>query len=208
MRPLTRMALALLAGLLLIALILALALRGSPAPRHSATAPAPGASQFEGAALPSGISAPSFSLRDQAGRRVALVGHDGRVTVLAFLYSRCAACTLIAQQIRGALDTLARTPRVAIVSADPAADTPARVRRFLAQVSLTGRAEYLTGAAAELRRVWRAYRVTPAVAGPTAFAQRASVLLIDARGRERVVFGPEQLTPEALAHDVGRLQDG
>ena len=55
--------------------------------------------------------------------------------MLAFLYSDCgAACMLIAQQIRGALDEL-RAPacRVLIVSADPAADTPAACARFLAR---------------------------------------------------------------------------
>jgi hypothetical protein len=31
------------------------------------------------------------------------------------------------------------------------------------------------------------------------------VILIDAKGRERVVFGAEQLTPDALAHDIRRL---
>ena len=54
--------------------------------------------------------------------------------MLAFLYSTCGAtCVLIAQQIRGALDELPRPVPVLIVSADPRADTPARVKRFLAQ---------------------------------------------------------------------------
>jgi hypothetical protein len=34
------------------------------------------------------------------------------------------------------------------------------------------------------------------------------VVLIDAKGDERVLYGPEQLTPEALAHDIGRLEKG
>jgi hypothetical protein len=32
------------------------------------------------------------------------------------------------------------------------------------------------------------------------------VLLIDSRGRERVIFGIEQLTPEGLAHDLEKLR--
>jgi len=51
-------------------------------------------------------------------------------------------------------------------------------------------------------------RGLPASDGRAAFQRTASVLLIDARGRERVLFGLEQLTPEALAHDIGRLQAG
>ncbi len=95
---------------------------------------------------------------------------------------------------------------VLIVSADPAADTPARVARFLSQVSLTGRVEYLTGPPS---------RLAPSGA-PTTCARRAragprsrsyaSVLLIDGRGAERVLFQSEQLTPEGISHDIGRLQ--
>ena len=50
--------------------------------------------------------------------------------------------------------------------------------------------------------MWRAYRVKPASAGADAFASYATVLLIDPQGRERVAYGSEQLTPEALAHDI------
>jgi len=31
------------------------------------------------------------------------------------------------------------------------------------------------------------------------------VVLLDRSGRARVLFGPEQLTPEALAHDIRKL---
>jgi protein SCO1/2 len=206
MRPLTRMALALLAGLLLVAAILVLALGGTAG--HPGTAPVSTgpSSQFDGAALPTAPVAPAFNLVDQSGRRVTLAGERGEVSVLAFLSSKCGApCVVIAQQIRGALDQLPHPPHVLLISADPRADTPASVRRFLAEVSLTARVQYLTGPSASLRRIWRAYRVTPAAAGRTAFARRAVVLVIDARGRERVLFGPEQLTPEALAHDIGKL---
>jgi protein SCO1 len=209
MRPLTRTALALLAGLLTLALILVVVLPGGSGHGGRTTVSAGASSQFDGAALPGGLAAPDFSLTDQYGRSVTLAAQRGQVVVLAFLSSRCGApCVLTAQQIRGALDEVAPAPRVLLVSADPSSDTPASVRRFLAQVSLAGRVRYLTGPPAQLQRIWRAYRVTPVAAGRTAFARTAFVLLIDAHGRERVLFGPEQLTPEALAHDIGRLQGG
>ena len=75
-------------------------------------------------------------------------------------------------------------------------------------MSLTGRVHYLTGSSAQLRPIWRAYRVHPASAGRVAFDRFAFLLLLDARGRERVLFEPEQLTPEALAHDIRKLQAG
>jgi len=205
--------------LLLLALVVALALavalvvsRGGPASRDSSsTAASEGtaASGFDGAAIPPSPPAPDFTLIDEAGHSVSLSGYRGRVVVLAFLYSTCGAtCILIAQQIRGALDELRRPVPVLIVSADPTADTPARIDRFLARVSLTGRVRYLTGSPARLDRVWRAYRVHPAAEGRATFDKFAFLLLLDARGHERVLFAPEVLTPEALAHDIGRLGGG
>jgi protein SCO1/2 len=121
---------------------------------------------------------------------------------------------LIAQQIRGALDDLERPVPALALTANPAADTPAHIRRFLSEASLLGRLTYLTGPPARLRPIWRAYHVVPVsgsanggAGGRTrAFDRAATVILIDPQGRERVVFGVEQLTPEGLAHDVQRLQ--
>jgi protein SCO1 len=168
-----------------------------------------GGTSFYGAALPAGVVAAGFTLTDLRGRPISLQQFRGRVTVLTFLYSTCGApCVLIAQQIRGALDELGRAkPVVLIVSASPHADTPAHVGRFLDEVSLAGRVHYLTGPPSRLRTIWRSYRVTPASAGRAAFARVASVLLIDGHGHERVIYQQEQLTPEALAHDIGKLQD-
>jgi protein SCO1 len=161
---------------------------------------------FDGAALPGSVAAPDFTLSDQQGRPVSLSDYRGQVTVLTFLYSTCGAtCVLIAQQIRGALDELAHPVPVLIVSANPAADTPAHISSFLEGVSLSGRVQYLTGTPAQLRTVWRSYHVVPASAGLREFDPHATVLLIDGKGRERVLFEREQLTPESLSHDIGKL---
>lgn len=175
----------------------------------STTQPGPSQGGFEGAALP-GKPAPGFSLTDQYGRTISLASLRGGPVVLAFLYSRCGGpCVLIAQQIRGALDELGEDPvAVVIVSADPGGDTPSAVRRFLAEVSLSGRVHYLTGSGAQLSPVWKAYGVRPASAGASTFAKYAMVRLLDSQGRERVLYGPEQLTPEALVHDIGKLRSG
>jgi protein SCO1 len=200
---------------------------GSGSATDSATS-VPSASGFDGAALPANVRARGFTLTDlvpstgpagptgptgPAGRSrrqtVSLSAYRGQVVVLAFLYSTCGpTCIVIAQQIRGALDELGgRAPAVLIVSADATADTPANVRRFLARVSLSGRVHYLGGSPARLRTVWHAYGAIPASAGRAAFANSASVLLIDPHGFERVLFQAEQLTPEGLAHDIRKLQN-
>jgi protein SCO1 len=196
------LAAAALAGAAIVLLILLLAASS----RHTSGVAREGAGAFAGAALPGVVLAPAFTLADDAGRRFSLANVRGQVTVLAFLSTTCApACVLVAQQIRGALDELSRGPQVLFVSADPAADTHARVARFLAQVGLTGRVRYLTGSARALQPVWRAYGVHPVSSGRAAFERALEVRLIDRRGRERVLFGIEQLTPEGLAHDLREL---
>jgi protein SCO1 len=207
----------LLAVATVIVLAFALAvLLDQPAPRSAAGTSSTGASAsvaenarsssgFDGALLPP-TEARSFTLTDQLGRRVSLSQYRGRVTVLTFLSSAChPTCPLIAQQIRGALDELGYPVPTLIVSADPAADTPADVRRFLSEASLNGRVEYLTGTHAELQPIWRAYDIVPAQLGNANSPHAASVLLIDRAGQKRDLFQVEQLTPEALAHDIRKL---
>jgi len=128
------------------------------------------------------------------------------VVILAFLYSTCGSpCVVIAQQIRGALDELSRPVPVLIVSVDRRADAPTNIHRFLAAVSLSGRARYLSGSATQLRAVWHGYHVKLPSAGRAAFARSAPVYLIDRAGDERVLYELEQLTPESVSHDVRKL---
>ena len=146
-------------------------------------------SGFDGAALPVAGPAHAFVLRDQDGHAVSLSSYRGHVTILAFLTSTCGAtCVLVAQQIRGALDELPQPVPVLLVSAGPASDTRSHIKRFLKQASLSGRVRYLTGSA-----------------GRAAFDRSVSVFVLDREGRARVLFQPEQLTPEGLAHDVHSL---
>jgi protein SCO1 len=165
-------------------------------------------SGFDGALLPA-TEARNFTLTDQLGRRVSLSQYRGRVTILTFLSSTChPTCPLIAQQIRGALDELGGNPvSVLIVSADPAADTQANVRRFLGEAMLDRRVEYLTGTRAQLQPIWHAYNIVPAQLGNAESPHAASVLLIDRQGQKRDLFQVEQLTPEALAHDIRKLDE-
>jgi protein SCO1 len=212
----TRLRSALLAASALVALlIITLLILGSGAGKGKATSqpPATGATEvqaaagFDGAALPAGLPVHGFTLDDVlSGQPVSLARYRGHVVVLAFPYSTCGAtCTLLAQQIRGALDELPRAVPVLFVSADPSADSRSHVARFLAGVSLNGRVRFLSARASQLAAVWRAYGVAPASAGATAYASRAAVFLLGPDGRERVVFGLEQLTPEGLAHDICKL---
>jgi protein SCO1/2 len=157
---------------------------------------------FAGALRPD-IPPQDFRLRDQDGRDVALSDYRGRVVILTFLYTTCRdTCPVMAQQIRGALDDLAKPVPALAVSVDPAGDTPRRAKAFLLRQHLTGRMRYLLGSAGDLERVWRAYGIQPQTGGRD---HSAYVVLIDSRGRQRIGFPAGQLTPEGLAHDVRRL---
>jgi protein SCO1/2 len=164
------------------------------------------ASGFAGSQRPA-IPPQDFRLRDQDGRRVSLSDFRGRVVVLTFMYTTCRdTCPLTATQIRGALDDLGRDVPALAVSVDPVNDTPERARRFLFKRGLAhDRMRFLLGERAQLQPVWKAYGIRPQ---GTAFDHSAYVLLIDRHGRQRIGFPVEQLTPEALAHDIRRLQAG
>jgi protein SCO1/2 len=213
MRPLTRTALLAVAVLIAVGVALLVAL-GSPSGRSASTGASAGGatslSGFDGALLPSTAPARDFTLTDQRGQHISLAAYRGQVTVLTFLQSTSTTTgPLIAQQIRGALDELAgKAPAVPAlaVSLDPAADTRAHVRSFLAKVSLTGRLEYLTGTPDQLGQVWSTFRIVPPSAARGDVARSAYVLLLDRHGVERVSFPVEQLTPEGLAHDIRKLQ--
>jgi protein SCO1 len=205
--PKLRFALLALSSVLAIVLVVAIVFGGGLNDSSDQSAAHNG--DFDGAVFPSGVRAHDFTLTNQHGQRVSLSSYRGRVVVLAFMFSNCHTCVLVANQVRGALDELEGGPHPAtlIVSTDPQADTHASVSRFLEETSLSGQAEYLTGTPRELQPVWRAYAISPASAGKTAAEAGITVLLIDRKGVERVGFEVEQITPEGLAHDI-RLLEG
>jgi protein SCO1/2 len=194
------------AALLLLTAASCGASKSTSAPAATSAAEGAQGSAFVGAALP--LEAPhDFTLADELGRSASPREYRGRVVLLAFLGTRCGApCIVVAEQIRGALDQLSRTVPVLLVSVQPASDSRAAIARFLARVSLAGRARYLTGSLAALRAAWLPYRVRAPVSGGAAFERFAPVILLDRAGRARVEYALEQLTPEALAHDIRALE--
>jgi len=162
---------------------------------------------FAGALRPPAIPPEDFNLRDQDGRSASLRAYTGQVVVVTFLYSTCRdTCPLIAQQIRGALDQVGRTVPALAVSVDPAGDTPLGARRFLIKESVAGRMRFLLGSRRELAPIWRAFGIRPqSPATPSRSDHSVDVVLIDKAGRQRIGFPADQLTPEALAHDIRKL---
>jgi protein SCO1 len=162
-----------------------------------------GPSGWAGYVRPPGARAPGFRLRDQDGDRVTMADYSGRPVAVTFVYSHCQdTCPALVDQVRGALDDSGADVPLLAVSVDPAGDTPASARRFLNERRMTGRARFLLGSERELAPVWKGYGVAPQRGK---LDHTAGVVLVDARGRQRVGFPYDQLTPEALAHDLSRL---
>jgi protein SCO1/2 len=122
---------------------------------------------------------------------------------MTFVYSTCKdTCPAQVQSIRGALDKLGHDVPVLAVSVDPKQDTPARAKAFLLKQHVTGRVRYVLGTQAELAPVWRGYGIAPQRGS---LDHSAYVVVVDARGRQRIGFPHSELTPEGLASDLRRL---
>jgi protein SCO1/2 len=160
-------------------------------------------SPFKGAQRP--LARPRyFALHDQDGDLVRLRDLRGRVVILSGMYTTCSdTCPLTAQQIRAALDDLSGSEREQVValalSVDPVNDTPQSAKIFLVKRQVNRHLDFLLGARRELEPVWRDYGFSPQT---EKLEHNSYVVLIDRRGRQRVGFPVDFLTPESLAHDV------
>ena len=189
----------------LIGAIVVVILTGQGSPPGTTIAHQP--SQFDGPKMPAHLRAPNFTLVDQNDKRVTLDRDRGHVVVLTFIHSLCKdACPFMTEQIKGALNELpgrgANVPAIG-VSVDPGQDTVRNRDHFLRTHEMTGRMEFLNGSMPAMKRVWQDYAIQP-IHGRTEHS--TFVLLIDKRGYERVGFAADELTPDALAHDVKVLE--
>ena len=170
-------------------------------PRSGATTPAV-TGGFAGSIRPQAPPA-DFTLTDQDGERVRVADLRGGPVVVTFMYTTCEDdCPTMTQQVRGALDDLGRDVPVLAVSVDPANDTPARARTFIARQQMTGRMRFLLGDEEALQRVWRSFGIQPQEDG---IEHSAAVVLLDADGVARVSFPVDQITPEGVEHDLRAL---
>lgn len=189
----------------LFACVIALALAGTTAAfaaPHGKTPP------FVGPRIAHPSVTPDFALRDQNGRLVRLSAQRGKVVVLTFLYTHCPdLCPLTAMHVDAALGRLgSRRTDVSVlaVSVDPEGDTRAAVRRFVRTHRLAPQFHYLTASRKVLAPIWRRYDVTSVKVGGADPDHTLYVLLLDRRGRSRVLFDAQAL-PAAIAHDLRLL---
>jgi protein SCO1/2 len=161
-------------------------------------------SSFKGALLPPDVRAPSFSLRDENGRRVTMKEYRGKVVVVTFLYSHCKdTCPVQAQQIKGALDDIGHDVPALSVSVDPPGDKPRSVKKFNAKMGVSGRLRWVLGNETQLSRLWKGFAIVPQSPDQEHMAR---IVLIDRDGMQRIGFPASQVTPERLAHDIKALE--
>ena len=153
-------------------------------------------------------AAPDFTLVDGiTGRPTTLSAQQGKVVVLAFLYTHCPdVCPLTAEKFRQAQQQLTDDERehtvFVAVSVDPRQDTPEAVQAFAKDHGLTKGFVYLIGSPAQLQAVWTAYGIgietdptTPAVGHSDA------IYLLDRKGQARVLVH-SNIAAADLATDV------
>lgn len=137
-------------------------------------------------------AAPGFTLTDDRGQAWSLQGQRGHGVLLTFGFSHCRdTCpTTLAKLARIAdrLDRRENAVDVAFVTIDPARDTPAVLRRFIARFG-SPHLVALTGTPAQVAAVGQAYHVwsqkIPGRHGNYDEAHTAVIFFIDALGRVR-----------------------
>jgi cytochrome oxidase Cu insertion factor (SCO1/SenC/PrrC family) len=156
------------------------------------------AQAVDGAPQTVNFSAPSFSLVDQAGRRVTSAGLRGKVVALTFLDPVCTSdCPIIAQEFRGAaalLGAQGRNVELVAIDANPSDLNPEYLRVF-DQVEHLDRQPnwlYLTGTLAQLRAVWTAYGIDVEYdSGGSMIGHTDAGFVIDRSGHVRYVLSTD-----------------
>ena len=151
-------------------------------------------------------SAPDFSLPASDGSEVTLSRYRGKVVLLTFGFTYCAAvCPTTMStlaQTRSKLGKAADDVQVIFVTVDPARDDAASMRTYLAAFDPTFIGA--TGEPAALAKVREKYGVTAAKQGTGpdyAMAHTSSIFLIDRAGKLRAMmpFGHDAAD---FVHDV------
>ncbi len=136
--------------------------------------------------------APNFTLTDQSGNPFSLSQARGKAVALYFGFTHCAdVCpqTLaLLGKARAAAHLEAAQASIVMVSVDPRRDSPVELREFFRKVGV--RAIGLTGSAAKLAPVYRAYGVAIEPEKHD-IAHTDAIFLIDPQGRLRETLPPE-----------------
>jgi protein SCO1/2 len=153
--------------------------------------------------------APEFSLQGSDGTEVTLQRYRGKVVLMAFGFTNCAAvcpttlATLAAA--RASLGEAADAVQVIFMTVDPERDTAVRLKEFLASfdpsfVGVTGKADAL----AAVRHDYGITAIKHVTEDGYVMEHTSSVYLIDRAGKLRAMM-PFGYADDAFVHDVKLL---
>ncbi len=157
-------------------------------------------------------AAPEFALAGSDGSEVTLARYRGKVVLLGFGYTHCAAVcpTTLATlaQARKKLGAAAERVQVIYVTVDPERDDAARLREYMAAfdpafIGATGDPEVL----AAVREDYGVKAAKEGTGPDYAMAHTSSIFLIDPAGKLRALM-PFGHTPDEFARDVALLLEG
>lgn len=165
---------------------------------------------FEGGVVSPRTTAPPLRLRDVDGRTVDIRDLRGRPVLVTFVYANCPdVCPLIMEnlhRVRELAGPLGTQMRVIAVSVDPAGDTPAVVRRFLAAHQVRSFVDYGIGDRATLERVWADWQVsTQAPKDDPEAIEHSSLIYGVTAGGELATAYPVGFEAESIARDLPLL---
>ena len=164
--------------------------------------PAP---ELAGTPLQNGPAVDDLELIDTSGQTVALGDFDGEMQFLFFGFTRCPdVCPLTMGKLASFYREVGEPDdvRVVMVTVDPAHDTPERVQRYASGfhprfVGLSGTAEQVAAAA-------KRFYIGVNEAAPGEIQHTDVVVVVDADGRFRWVYGQSDLA--ALTRDLPELR--
>jgi len=169
---------------------------------------------------PHQAAAPRFRLVDQTGRAVTDRPTGAQVAVVTFIDPLCRDyCPLEARVLERATQALpaGERPEIVAVSVDPHADTPQNFALDKRKWSLGSNWHWAVGTAAQLTRIWSAYKIGVQVvhqrtAGVSVekIAHTEAAYVVDRNGFERALFiwpftvADVTRTIGSLAHEATR----
>jgi len=164
----------------------------------------------DGAALKAGVFdpprvAPDFVLSGSNGAELKLSAYRGKVVLLGFGFTSCAAVCPITlgtlAQVHKKLGAQAGDLQVVYVTVDPERDDAAKLKKYLAAFNLTFVGG--TGTTAQLAAVRKDYGIAAEkVAGPDgSFTHSSFIYLIDRDGRLRALM-PFGHVADDYVHDI------
>jgi protein SCO1/2 len=168
---------------------------------------------YKGSPMNPPFQAPEIALHDQNGQPFRLSALKGHIVLVYFGFTNCPdICPATLATIKAAREKLgSRASDVAVVfiTVDPANDTPARLKTYLAgfDPAFTG----LDGTQSDLEAVWKAYGVykqakAVSTGGDELLDHSALIYLIDPQGNLRMTYGVGVSSAD-LATDLSHLLD-